>query len=55
MAKKKSYNILIDMQWSKHYTIKANSAEEAKAKAWERFRKRPPKAIFTFFSERLTD
>lgn len=36
------YNVNIDMNWSKDYSIKAKSSKEANKKALDKFRKRLP-------------
>lgn len=46
MKKIKTYLVNIDMKWSQEYSIKAGSATEAKKKAWEKFKKSPPKNLF---------
>lgn len=46
MKKIKIYSVNIDMKWSEEYLIKANSASEARKKAWEKFKKNPPKKLF---------
>ncbi len=52
MKKKKSkYEVNIDMKWSIDYTVNAVSMAEAKKKAWEIFKKRPPKLCFEILGE----
>lgn len=40
------------MTWSEEFVIKAKTAGEAKKKAWNKFRNRPPKKNFTFLVDR---
>ncbi|MDL2320463.1 hypothetical protein LJC45_04950 [Alistipes sp. OttesenSCG-928-B03] len=50
--KKEYYEVNVDMKWSQDYRIKAKSASEAKKKAWERFRKRPPRKLFELLADK---
>lgn len=52
MKKIKAYCINIDMKWSGEYTIKAVSTTEAKKKAWEKFKKNPPKKLFEILADK---
>lgn len=47
MAKNnKTYTVNIDMKWSIDYIVEASSQAEAQQKAWEKFKKKPPKKLF---------
>ena len=37
---KKTYNVTIDMNWSKGFTVRATGSKEAKQKVWNRIRRR---------------
>lgn len=50
MKKKKTYVVNIDMRYSKDYIITAGTMEEAKKKAWEKFKNRPTKILFDITS-----
>lgn len=39
------------MKWSQEYFIKTGSITEAKKKAWEKFKKNPPKRLFEILDE----
>ena len=43
----KTYEVEVSMTWSQSYTVKAKTAAEARRKAWEKFKRRPPKSCFT--------
>lgn len=49
---KKTYEVNIDMKWSKDYKIKATSAAEAKRIAWEKFKSNPGKSLFEILAEK---
>ena len=49
---KKTYEVNIDMKWSKDYKIKATSAAEAKRIAWEKFKRNPGKSLFEILAEK---
>lgn len=55
MKKQKTYSVNIDMKWSQDYVIKATSMTEAKKKAWEKFKKNPPKKIFEILASKESD
>lgn len=56
MVKKiKTYEVTVDMTWSQSYTVKAKTAAEAKRKAWEKFKKHPPKSCFTLMEDRINE
>lgn len=44
--KEKTFSVNIDMVWSMDYVVKAKTKSEAKKKAWDKFKKNPPKKIF---------
>jgi len=50
--KSKRYRVDVYMKWTEEYVVRANTAAEAKRKAWERFKKRPPKTCFAFLADR---
>lgn len=47
----KAYEVEIDMSWSMTYTVKAKTAAEARRKAWEKFKRQPPKSCFSFMAD----
>lgn len=51
MKKQKTYLVNIDMKWSEEYSIKAKTEAEAKKKAWEKFKKNPPKNLFEILAD----
>ena len=40
---------------AKSYTVKAKTAAEARRKAWEKFKRRPPKSCFTLMEDRIDE
>lgn len=49
----KTYQVNIDMIWSTSKIVKAKSKAEAKKKAWEKFKKTPPKKDFSIDVDEL--
>jgi hypothetical protein len=58
MAKKKKlkkYSVSIDMTWSEGYSnISARTPGEAKKKAWNKFKSKPPKSNFNIDADEET-
>ncbi len=52
MKELKEYTVNIDMHWSTEYIIKAPTEAEAKQKAWEKFKKNPPKKDFEILADK---
>ncbi len=48
----KEYEVNVDMCWSMNYTVKAKTEGEAKRKAWERFKRNPPRKCFDLMADR---
>ena len=48
----KDYTVNIDMTWSQDYKVKASTAEEARKKAWDKFKANPPKKDFKINAEK---
>lgn len=58
MATKKAartYEVTVDMTWSKSYTVKAKTAAEARRKVWARFKRYPPKSCFSLMEDRIDE
>lgn len=51
----KTYEVTVDMTWSQSYTVKAESAAEARRKAWGKFNRHPPKSCFTLMEDRIDE
>ena len=51
----KTYEVEVSMTWSQSYTVKAKTAAEARRKAWEKFKRRPPKSCFTLMEDRIDE
>lgn len=51
----KKYKVLIDMQWSREYTITAINKKHAKLKAWIRFTRKVPMKIFRFYIDKIDE
>jgi hypothetical protein len=51
----KIYEVTIDMTWSQSYTVKAKTAAEARRKAWEKFKRHPPKSCFSLMEDRIDE
>ena len=51
----KTYEVEVSMPWSQSYTVKAKTAAEARRKAWEKFKRRPPKSCFTLMEDRIDE
>jgi hypothetical protein len=49
----KDFTVVIDMSWSEEFQIKAKTKAQARIKAWEKFKKRPPKKNFTFLVDEV--
>jgi hypothetical protein len=52
-TKLKTFSVNVDMTWSEDYTVKAKTLAEAKKKAWQRFKNRPPKKNFTLMADKV--
>lgn len=51
----KTYEVEVSMTWSQSYTVKAKTAAEARRKAWEKFKRHPPKSCFTLMEDRIDE
>ena len=51
----RTYEVTVDMTWSQSYTVKAKKTAEARRKAWEKFKRRPPKSCFTLMEDRIDE
>ena len=51
----KTYEVEVSMTWSEIYTVKAKTASEARRKAWEKFKRHPPKSCFTLMEDRIDE
>lgn len=51
----KTYEVEVSMTWSQSYTVKAKTAAEARRKAWEKFKRHPPKFCFTLMEDRIDE
>lgn len=46
------FEVNIDMTWSQTYRVRARTNGEAKQKAWNKFKRNPPKRNFGFLSDK---
>jgi len=48
-----NFEVNIDMTWSETYRVKARTVGEAKRKAWDRFKNRPPRRNFDLMVDKM--